>query len=359
MSQGKKALLARRIANDPLVLYRKPDGGIVAMEDRCLHRQAALHLEQKEGDSLRCMSHGMKFGPDGRCAEVPGQTRIPEGACVRTYPLVEKDNWIWVWMGDPAKADPSLICRAIGPSDTNWHMKTSQLAVNTNYRLEIANLMDLSHATRIHRHILGGTDAWVWTKPQRTLLPRGINTKYWFSRVPAPAFAQHLFPAEAVFDVSADVDVTLPCNFIMHFQVYTLGKATEGPSDGQLLLDTHSSQAVTPRDEDWVDYYYSWGTSVATDSPGMSEMLLETVNAAFVEDKVVLEAQWRNVKERPHAKQVGMLLDAGPEKMLSILDTFLAEEAQERVQWPPPLTERDFSSEEHDADTVWRCCGDT
>lgn len=101
-------------------------------------------------------------------------------------------------------------------------------------------------------------------------------------------------------------------------------RATDGPSDGQLLFNTHSSQAVTSPDEDWVDYYYSWGTSVATDSPGMSKMLLETVNAAFVEDKVVLEAQWRNVKERPHAKHVGLLLDAGPEKMLLLLDKFLA-----------------------------------
>lgn len=41
----------------------------------------------------------------------------------------------------------------------------------------------------------------------------------------------------------------------------------------------------------------------------------------------MLEAQWRNVKERPHAKQIGVLLDAGPEKMLSLLDKFLTEEA--------------------------------
>ena len=233
--------------------------------------------------------------------------------------------------GSPAKADPSLICFAVGPGDKNWNMKTSQLSVNANYRLEIANLMDLSHATWIHHRTLGGTDAWVWAKPQRTMLPQGINTKYWFYRVPAPAFAQHLFPAEAVFDVSSDVDFTLPCNFIMHFQVYTPGTVTDGPSNGQLLLDTRSSQAVTPRDEDWVDYYYSWGTSVATDTPGMSEMLLEAVNTAFREDKAVLEAQYRNVKERPHAKQVGILLDAGPEKMLRLLDKFLAEEAKEKT----------------------------
>ena len=330
LSQGKNALLARRIADEPLVLYRKPDGGVVAMEDRCPHRQAALHLGRKEGDSLRCMYHGMKFGPDGRCTEVSGQSRIPEGANVRTYPVVEKDNWIWVWMGAPEKADPRCICFAVGPGDTNWHLRTSKIAVNANYRLEIANLMDLSHLTWIHQNTLGGSDMWVQTKPQRTVLPRGINTKYWFYSAPPPAFARHLFPSEAVFDMFIDVDVTLPCNFVLRFQAYTPGTVTDGPSNGQLILDTYSSQAVTPRDEEWVDYYYSWGTSVATGTPGMSEMLLETASAAFVEDKAVLEAQWRNVKERPHAKQVGILLDAGPERMLSLLDKFLAEEAEER-----------------------------
>ncbi len=52
LSQGKDALLARRIAGEPLVLYRKPDGGVVAMEDRCCHRQAALHLGQKQPTCL-------------------------------------------------------------------------------------------------------------------------------------------------------------------------------------------------------------------------------------------------------------------------------------------------------------------
>jgi len=92
LTQGKNSLLARRIANEPLVLYRKPDGAVVAMEDRCCHRQAPLHLGQKEGDALRCMYHGMKFGPDGICIEIPGQEKIPQQARVRTFPVVERDT---------------------------------------------------------------------------------------------------------------------------------------------------------------------------------------------------------------------------------------------------------------------------
>ena len=72
-------LLARTIMNEPLVLYRTSNGSVVAMEDRCCHRLAPLSLGRREGDDLRCMYHGLKFGPDGRCNEIPGQTTIPTG----------------------------------------------------------------------------------------------------------------------------------------------------------------------------------------------------------------------------------------------------------------------------------------
>ena len=74
-------LLARTIMNEPLVLYRTSNGSVVAMEDRCCHRLAPLSLGRREGDDLRCMYHGLKFGPDGRCNEIPGQTTIPDQGC--------------------------------------------------------------------------------------------------------------------------------------------------------------------------------------------------------------------------------------------------------------------------------------
>jgi phenylpropionate dioxygenase-like ring-hydroxylating dioxygenase large terminal subunit len=329
LSQGKEALLARRLANEALVLYRKLDGAVVAMEDRCAHRQAALHLGRKEGDALRCMYHGMKYGPDGRCVEIPGQRAIPAAACVRTLPVIEKDNWIWVWMGDPARADPELICFAVGPGEPDWNIRTSKITVKANYRLEIANLMDLSHLQWIHPTTLGGTDAWINAKPQRTITARGVTTTMNFRRVPAPAFARHLFPADAVFDIDAIVQMSLPCNFVIHFLVYTPGSNSEGPSNGQLLLDSYSSQAVTPVDEETCEYYYSWGSSKQTDRPGLRDLLFETVDKAFREDRVVLEAQQRNFKERPDGNKLNIALDAGPEMLLRLLDKFLAEEREE------------------------------
>ena len=87
----------------------------------------------------------------------------------------------------------------------------------------------------------------------------------------------------------------------------------------------------TPRDEDWVDYYYSWGLSRATDVPGLSRTLLEATDAGFLEDKAILEAQHRNIRERPEGNLIDIKADAGPNKLLWVLDRMLAEENQRNV----------------------------
>lgn len=333
-SQGRDALIARTMAGEPLVLYRKPDGEVVAMEDRCCHRQAPLSLGSKEGDSIRCGYHGMLYGADGVCTEIPGQSMIPPKARVRTFPVVEKDNWIWVWMGDPALADPKHLCFAVGPSEPGWNVKTSKISMNTNHRLEIANLADLSHLTWVHKNTLGGSEDWVNAKTTITDLDRGINTSFWLPNTPPISFASHLFPPDTLFDVHASIDVTLPCNFVLHYQVWSQGTAAAGKENGELLLDSWTSQAVTPRDEDWVDYYYSWGLSDATDRPGMTDMLLESVNDAFLEDKAVLEAQHARIKARPDGNMIDIKHDAGPNRMLLLLDRFLEHENSAMAQSP-------------------------
>ncbi|RJG22067.1 Rieske 2Fe-2S domain-containing protein, partial [Massilia cavernae] len=102
-------LVARTALGEPLVIYRRTDGTPVVFEDRCCHRLAPLSLGQREGNDLRCMYHGLKFAPSGRCIEIPGQEKVPASYCVRSYPAVERASWLWVWMGDPEAADESLI----------------------------------------------------------------------------------------------------------------------------------------------------------------------------------------------------------------------------------------------------------
>jgi phenylpropionate dioxygenase-like ring-hydroxylating dioxygenase large terminal subunit len=81
-------VLERTILGESVIVYRTCDGIPVVMENRCCHRAAPLALGRKEGNRIRCMYHGLLFGPDGICVEIPGQDRIPLAARVsRRFPL--------------------------------------------------------------------------------------------------------------------------------------------------------------------------------------------------------------------------------------------------------------------------------
>src|SRR6218665_1966719 len=102
---GAEGFLSRTIINVPLVIWRTAQGEVVALDDRCCHRGAPLSKGRREGDSVRCMYHGLRFDASGQCVEAPAQARMPPTLKVRGYPIVERHSWIWVWMGDPARAD--------------------------------------------------------------------------------------------------------------------------------------------------------------------------------------------------------------------------------------------------------------
>src|SRR5687768_3923997 len=101
--------LARRICNEPVVLFRTLDGQASALIDSCAHRGAPLSLGTVVEQGIRCNYHGVVFAASGECRSIPNQDVIPPQARVKRFPLVERDQMLWVWIGEAAKADESLI----------------------------------------------------------------------------------------------------------------------------------------------------------------------------------------------------------------------------------------------------------
>jgi vanillate O-demethylase monooxygenase subunit len=151
------ALTGVTILNEPVVIYRTRDGEAVALQDRCCHRFAPLSMGRIEGDDLRCMYHGLKFAPSGKCIEIPGQAKIPPQACVRNYPIIDRHSIAWIWMGDAARADEALIPNFVGVDDPTWAMKPGRMDYNANYVLINDNLLDLSHLAFLHSKSLGAS----------------------------------------------------------------------------------------------------------------------------------------------------------------------------------------------------------
>ena len=146
-------LLGRWILNEPVLLYRTENGDIAAMQDICPHRSARLSAGERDGDTVRCLYHGLEFGSDGACLRVPGQDGTPPaGLAVQTYPVVEKWRLVWIWMGDAEKADPAEIIDFpfLGDHENHPHGH-ALMEIDCNYMLLVDNLMDLTHIPYIHK----------------------------------------------------------------------------------------------------------------------------------------------------------------------------------------------------------------
>ena len=104
-------LLGRTFMDQPVVLYRDATGKVGALEDRCCHRGAPLTHGAVVEAGLQCGYHGLIYDTDGKCVVVPGQKNVPKDARIRSFPVVERNKNVWIWMGDPALADEGQDCR--------------------------------------------------------------------------------------------------------------------------------------------------------------------------------------------------------------------------------------------------------
>ena len=138
-----------------MVLFRASSGRPVALADRCVHRHFPLSQSQLVGDTIVCGYHGFTYGTDGRCVAVPGQQRIPRTARVTSYPLAELDSFVWIWIGDPDRADATLIPRAPWLADERYTTVAGMQPLAARYGLLVDNLLDLSHETYLHGGYIG------------------------------------------------------------------------------------------------------------------------------------------------------------------------------------------------------------
>jgi vanillate O-demethylase monooxygenase subunit len=116
----KAALLSRTICGQKIVMFRRKDASVAALEDACWHRLLPLSKGTLHDDEITCGYHGLVFNGDGRCTHMPSQETINPSACVRSFPVVQKHRFIWVWPGDPALADESKVPDLHWNDDPAW-----------------------------------------------------------------------------------------------------------------------------------------------------------------------------------------------------------------------------------------------
>jgi len=323
-----QALLARTLLSEPVLLYRRENGEPVALADRCCHRHAPLSLGRREGDAVRCMYHGLMFEPGGRCVDVPGLETPPASLCVRSYPVVQRGTWVWVWMGEPSLADEALVPDDVAMMATDWPYRPGYLRTEADYRLVNDNLLDFSHLSYVHEATLGGSTAIAQTRPVVEALPRGLRvTREIRDTVPAPyhlKFGRFDGPVNRLMRY----DYLVPGVLLMHSYV----KPNHTPDDDMTgALRMRSCQALTPETAHTTHYFFMQGHEFRRDDPTVTEAVYQSLLQAFAEDKRMIEAQ-QQLLLRDQASGIAvppmkpMAADLALVQFRRLLDRLLAEE---------------------------------
>lgn len=324
-------LLARTILGESVLVYRKTDGSAVAVDNRCAHRHAPLSMGRKEGDSVRCLYHGLKWGSDGKCTEIPGQDTVPAKMCIRSYPVAERGRWIWVWMGDPALADDALIPDAFSLKHPEWRYKPGYLHYNTDHLLICDNLLDFSHLSYVHEKTLGGSPNIAVAKPMVTVLERGVHvTRDVRNTVPAPYHAR-LGGFSGQVNRRFSYDFFVPGVLLMHAHVKPADTADDDMSGA---LQFHSCQALTPETEHSTHYFFMQAHRFKLDDATITESIYQSLCTAFEEDRRIIEAQQRMIEQSPPAPMQPIAADLALAQYRRVVQKLLDAQQSRVVQAP-------------------------
>jgi len=320
--------LARTFLNEPVVLFRSASGDIGALMDRCSHRAMPLSEGHVDGNIIRCPYHGLEFNATGACARIPGQERIPAAANVRSYPVCERDGLIWIWMGEPDRADASTIMSNPEHRDSGWSWRPYYMHVKSNWQLLVDNILDLTHVAYIHANTIGGNpqahfgaDMSVQFDGEKVTLLRKMPNS-----VPPKTYV-----AAGGFKGNVDrwqmVEYRPRGGNVLRVNAGACDVGTgayEGRRDnGFTLLNVHG---VTPETE--TTTHYIW--TICTDAPrqsGMPDMLFDQFYDTICEDERALEAQQRRISDMPGIRFVGIASDGAVSRARLLLEHMHENEA--------------------------------
>ena len=321
--------LARRICNEPVVLFRDKQNRAAALLDMCCHRGAPLSIGKVTEQGIECGYHGLTFDGSGACVRIPGQDRIPERARVRSFPMVEQDAFLWIWMGDPAKADPATIVRYPWHNDAeNWPHKHTMYPIKGSAMLMVDNLMDLTHLGYVHASTIGGNPmTHVEAKMDTVRTPMGLKFSRWMlNSIPPPTYVRAV-------GFQGRIDRVQQFEYIAPGSILQLSAAGEAGAykDGDISaspLQFRLFHGLTPETDTTCFYFWSTANGFRPNDPAATEQLFNEIAGAFNEDRTVVEGQQARLTELGEDALVDIVTDAARTHMRRTVDRLLAEDRQ-------------------------------
>ncbi len=331
-SLGEDQLVARTIMDEPVVLFRRADGSIAAIEDRCSHRFAPLHMGKIiGGDRIQCPYHGLEFDGTGACVRNPhGAKNIPARTRLKSYPVVEKHKAVWIWMGDAPPDEAKVPDFGVLDNVPELHTtKHDSIMIRANYQLIIDNLLDLSHTSYLHEGILGNQDT---VESEITVEQDGDDVvvgRHATNSAPPGMFAQFWPGHPPRVDKFTRMRWMAPSTLRLVTGICKMGASSESGTG------YHAIHMLTPESERSTHYFFTAVRfGVLTTDEKLNRDLQEKIASmrrfAFEEqDAPVIEAQQRIIEtaNRP-LDPVTLAIDVGPVRYKRVLGKMLAAEQQ-------------------------------
>ena len=324
-----RQLLARTICNQKLVLYRQLDGRPAALEDACWHRLLPLSLGRLEGDEVVCGYHGLVYDAQGRCTHMPSQETLNPSACVRSFPVVERHRFVWIWPGDPLQADPALVPDLHWNDDPAWAGDGRRIHARCDYRLVVDNLMDLTHETFVHGSSIGNRAVaeapFVATHGERT-----ATITRWMRDIEPPPFWAAQLGRPGRVDRWQIIRFEAPCTVVIDVGVAAAGSGARPgdgrPGDRSRGVTGHVLNTVTPETDRSCHYFWAFARNYCLGEQRLTHQLREGVAGIFREDEHVLEAQQAAIDAHPDHVFYNLNIDAGAMWARRLIDGMIARE---------------------------------
>jgi len=308
-------LFARTICGEPVLFWRTRGGQVTAMADRCVHRRFPLSQAPSRlvDDQVVCGYHGFTYGSDGKCVAVPGQTRIPRTARLLSYPLVEQDSLVWVFIGDPKLADASRIPRAAYLDSPDYTTVRGMEPLRARYALLVDNLLDLSHETYLHGGYIGTPE--VASTPITTEVDDEAGIVYvsrHMDNAECPPFYSKSTGLHGRITRWQDIEYTPPCLYKLHSRIAPVGSVPNPDGSDPDAFHVEVVYAITPETEHSTHDFWLVARDFALDDDEVSAFLAASNRTVVLQDVEALTVLERFIAtEAPGAQELSINIDTG------------------------------------------------
>jgi vanillate O-demethylase monooxygenase subunit len=339
-SEITRALSARDILGDSILMYRKQDGTPVALANRCPHRYAPLSMGRLKGDIVECGYHGLQFDCTGQCVFNPhpgGNGPIPRGAKVAQYPLIEKYGAVWIWMGLEAPdesrlpdigwlEEPATRSGDYGFRRRNTREIRGMCVVDAHYELVVDNLLDISRLP-------------CPSENRRTDIPEYLDhakieeaqegAALWCTRLSQAGEASSDFKQYNSVLAEFKCDRLDSLRWTAPGHVAIVSNCWKSDTDKEHLTRLYVSTMLTPASDGKTWQFWSIARDFGLDSDEFDLVLRETAAAGLEKAEVeAVEAQWRYVNKLnlSDMRRVQLPVDTTPDRVRRALARMIAEE---------------------------------